>query len=595
MAGLFFVHKTPSSQDLSKSSRSESAVMMSHVQTNRRRAEGHDQHKPWSAYVSVLTQPRTDNEGGESIEKKKKKKNIPVRGRSRALRLGAAAAATSGATDTPTTMQRSLSFPPSPVSRSFPSSNAYDPFHCTVIGTEAETHTLLRWAFFEVARTNFLAEAFAPNPRRIIQDNCHSSSSSSAPPRHQAIITARLQRCVHDELLMYATLAYSSSMLGWITGRFRDGEEAPEVFIGKAIPHLRSRIYIRPDAPRGQLQQQQQQQHQHQHQQDQCPVDDWLILSLYSLAITELWNGLPEMWARHVKRRSSMVREMAADSLRACRMHLRALVFLVTEAGGWHLFNPYILDSTLLADKFLAIASSQPPILGLTWDPGPTPPLRELRVELNNAALRHPLLGKRLLLEGPFSSTTVADTRLRATLRDLVEYCRVAQVIWARSDYVAAEVETWLFRRLQAIQMRLLLHFHDQTPLRHDDRCTSLAALVFIAVVIPSPGTKISAQYLSHSFRLTMTTMPPPSSSTDLQEYADDDDEDAEGEKDQNIQELRAWHVFICSLISKPFEDWEWFQEQIHSQSARLRYTDEAEFSRLMEEYLHLPSREGMI
>lgn len=399
MAGHFFVNKTPSSEALSKSSRSESAVMLSHVQTNRRRAEGRDQHEPWSAYVSVL----------ESNERS-----------------------------------------PSP-SRPVPSFNAYDPFHCTVIGTEAETHTLLRRAFFEVARTNFLAEAFAPNPQRIVQ---HSSS----PPRHQAIISARLQRCVHDKLLMYATLAYSSSMLGWITGRF--SEEAPEVFIGKAIPHLRSRVHIAPD--------------------------DWLLLSLYSLAITELWNGLPEMWARHDERRSRMVREMAGHSLTACRMHLRALVLLVTNAGGWHLFNPYLLDSTLLADKFLAIASEKPPILGLAWDPGPG--------ELNTA-LTSPLLGERLL-------NTVADTGLGATLRDLVEYCHLAQEIW-RSDHVAAEAETWLFRRLQAIQMRLLLHFHDQA-LRHNDRCTSLAALVFVAVVIPSPGTKISAQYLAHSLCLTM-------------------------------------------------------------------------------------------
>lgn len=58
-----------------------------------------------------------------------------------------------------------------------------------------------------------------------------------------------------------------------------------------------------------------------------------------------------------------MVSSMAVESLDASRTHLEGLVHAVTVAGGRYLFNSYILDSAILLDKYLAIATMKPPML----------------------------------------------------------------------------------------------------------------------------------------------------------------------------------------------------------------------------------------
>ena len=138
MTGLLFVNRTGSSKNLSGSSQSESAVIMSHVQRNRRKAEGRSQNKPWSSLESVLA-PRSEKYKYQESYANKKNNGYET-----------APAASLSSTS------------PIELPRTYPTSNAHDPFHCTVVGNEAGTHELLRYTFFSLARANFLAEAFAP-------------------------------------------------------------------------------------------------------------------------------------------------------------------------------------------------------------------------------------------------------------------------------------------------------------------------------------------------------------------------------------------------------------------------------------------------
>ena len=503
MEEVIFINKTGSSGSLSKSSHAEAATVLSHVQRNRRKAEGRNHNKPWLNMSSVLHPMDT----------------------SRSEKRSEHTATVSLVIVDP---HEPLSSP-SHMPKTYPSANGYDPFHCTIIGSDAETHALLLRTFFNVARGNFIAEAFAPNPDK------QSKRMQEATSRHATIITKRIQRCVDDKLLMYATLAYSSSMLGWTTGRFRH-KKPPEFFIAKALPDLRFRLGQKIGL-----------------------ADDWLLMSLYSLAITEFWNGLPVIWSRHPGR-NDMILRTAAESLEASRTHLKALIYLVTNVGGWHLVDPYILDSTILADKYLAIATMEPPMLSAMWDPGPLKD--DIRAELNITELAYPFLGKQLL-EEPLS------TRLIEILKDLVAHCRVAHDIWSLSDAVTAELESWLFRRFQAIQYRLIFQYHDGAS-TYLDRCISLAALVFACGSTPSHGPQLGARYLAKALRGVL-------------------EEDTTAWKYLSSENLRLWCIYVGSVAPGPPEDKSWFQGQLKLHvSQRATTVDPLSF---IEEYLLLPIR----
>ena len=136
-----FINKTGSSGVFSRSSSTEASAVLSHVQRNRRKAEGRNKSKPWSNLVSVLH--NLDAPESEEGPPRTRKSNLI------AIDL------------------RAPTLSPSHMPRNYPSSNGYDPFHCTIIGTDAETHALLLRTFFDVARSNFIDEAFAHGALQI--------------------------------------------------------------------------------------------------------------------------------------------------------------------------------------------------------------------------------------------------------------------------------------------------------------------------------------------------------------------------------------------------------------------------------------------
>lgn len=95
-------------------------------------------------------------------------------------------------------------------------------------------------------------------------------------------------------------------------------------------------------------------------------MDEWLLLSMYSLAVTEFWNGLPQMWTGNTERCARAI-SITKDYFDTCWVHLNAPLCALVVAGGWDRSDPYVLDSDRLVDKYISIYTTQLPIIPLSW------------------------------------------------------------------------------------------------------------------------------------------------------------------------------------------------------------------------------------
>ena len=264
---------------------------------------------------------------------------------------------------------------------------AIDPFYCTSAVLDARDQRLLFYPFTSFIETTFNAESLL-------------WTTSSTLFRHREAIVERLRHCVVDELTMYSTLAYCASCMRWAVGK-RARERPPEYYVLKAIAALKVRLE-RADI-----------------------VDDWLILSIYALAVSEMW----------------------AQNCEAAASHLKMTRHLVIRNGGLTKLNPYLMESVLLCDKYVAIGRSEAPIFPLDWEPAPLPTQKmpnSLDAPLSELAQGFFELEEHLL--GPKILQIIHDIRVCA----LVSQQLGTQAISDPAD------QHWLFLRHQAIFWRLL-------------------------------------------------------------------------------------------------------------------------------------------
>ena len=267
---------------------------------------------------------------------------------------------------------------------------AIDPFYCTSAALDAKDQRLLFYPFTSFVETTFNAESL-------------SWMTSSTGFRHREAVVQRLRRCVVDELTMYSTLAYCASCIRWAIGE-KERERPPEFYVLKAIEALKKRL-------------------------EQADiVDTWLILSIYSLATSEMW----------------------AQNYGAATAHLKMTRHLVTQVGGLTKLDPYLMEGILLCNKYIAIGLFEVPIFSLDWEPGPLPAqeLRQIQIEAENPLsdlaqgffdFDEQILGPRLL-------HIIKGIRICA----LVSQRRETQRIGDSSD------QHWLFLRHQANCCHLL-------------------------------------------------------------------------------------------------------------------------------------------
>ncbi|KAL6243857.1 hypothetical protein RBB50_009291 [Rhinocladiella similis] len=415
---FLFVNKTKSSEVLSRSyEQDERFDILSYVQNRRRQKGKRQKPEPWRDYTTCMT----------SISENKIATSSPGQDRFRHQTNP----------EDNVKASRESQYCRSPLPCMYPTDNAVDPFRCTVVGQEANIHIMLRFAFYPVAKKTFLAEAFAfpsvdPNKRAM---------------RHSHMMEERLRRCVSDEMLMHATLAYGSSCLAWSIGKY-EKDRPPEYFIGKTLQAVRQRL-SQPNF-------------------GQAP-DPWLLLSIYALTITEFWGATPAMWTRCPERYISVQKSDIANGLEAARTHLNALIRLIEAAGGWSNVDMYILQSALLADKYMAIYNATTPVIPFDWDPGPLSKARQMELGFDPGSIL-PRFGSKLL-EIP------AHPELHDIIECVVDFAKTAQCAWNCTDLLTTSDEDWLCLRHQALIYRLLLLPPSLGPL---DRCVRHTILLFL-------------------------------------------------------------------------------------------------------------------
>lgn len=497
----------PSSSTPISQSAAERSRVLQFVQTQRRRRENKKVAEKWMKYSSsmLLDQPTT---AATSSFK-------PPSSGTRSSKRVDASAIIGTHTAVPTTNTTTPAAAAAPASTHQIEISNRDPFFSALVGFATVT-----------PKDTFLAEAFAPLP--VV----------TARPfvRHSAILAEKRRRFAKDPALFYSALAYASSSLAWSAG-ILDNDRPPEYFFDLALRSVRERF----SDP------------------DRQELDTWALLSAYCLATVQSWNEVPDFWslcpAEYVARTKGKGAPNASPT-----MHLAALLDMVHRAGGWSRFDPYILESCILADKYGAMRENRPPLLGpLSWDPGAVPPRI---IEARRATVGSlPKLGEDLLKipMSPSMLTAVEQT---------VSYLRIAEDAWEHDANVSVDMESWLFLRLQAIINRLLA----LGGLRGQDECIRIATLLFLHNAITEHSAQIAAQALAGELRRALSSSSFSHASLD--------------------QGLRFWCLCTGAMTAYRSPARDWFLNMLKSYCHDVELTQNV-FSDRLEPFLFLPARQA--
>ncbi|KAK4161407.1 hypothetical protein QBC43DRAFT_291883 [Cladorrhinum sp. PSN259] len=396
-------------------------------------------------------------------------------------------------------------------------------FSTGTMTSEEYMRTLLRFAT-KSPQAAFLAEAFAPpsvaTTRRLV--------------RHSVILEERQRRFVEDSAFRFSTLAYASSCLAWSAGILDKGKP-PEHFLDLALRSVRERFSS----------------HQH-------TIDDWALLSVFTLVIVQSWNEIPQMWTLCPTEYVTAMKGKGGPNS-SPMMHLRALLDMVNQAGGWTKFDPYLLESCILADKYGAIRDNRMPLLDTAWDPGAVPPhMFGIDSRLQTSSL--PRLGENLL-QVPMSS------QIRSVLEETIDYIRIAHDAWRHDASVGRDLESWLFLRLHAVVFR----FMSLSDLLGQDECIRLATVISLQNAKSEHSAQVAAQFLAERLRAALI------SSSLLDESFGQDD-------------LRFWLLCTGAMTAHHSPTRDWFLIMLDLKFPGLEMTQPA-FSDRLETFLYLSDR----
>lgn len=410
-----------------------------------------------------------------------------------------------------------------------PSRNGSDPFNCTIAGGDISHHhhVILGFISGQSSKVTFFAEAFAPGQMQL----------RPLPMRHDAAVASRLRGCIQDKALMYSTLAYGANLLGWMGG-VSNAFKPAEYFTAQAIQAVRERI-LSPSAG------------------SRSKSDSQLALSIYSLAISELWRVLPLMQNRNRDASSSSSSGQPKQMAVTSRMHLQALLGLVNSSGGWDTFDPYVLESAILADKYLACWEETMPKISLHSLPA------EYRLEMPEMDYKTIALGSKLLAMD-------LDPRIRSSIKRTVQYVHFAKQTWALAP-LPFDVQSSLFFQLQ----RLIYELLRLTDLEPIDHCVRAGALVFLQANMLYRGAHICAVIFAAQLRPALMN------ASFWEETFDPG--------------LRFWSLTSALLLTERSPDDSWFNAMlarylvdITSSSSPLE-----DARTCLEQYLYLDDRQG--
>ena len=308
---------------------------------------------------------------------------------------------------------------------------AIDPFYCTSSALDAKDQRLLYYPFTSFVELTFNAESL-------------SWANASTIFRHREAVVERLQRCVVDKLTMYSTLAYCASCIRWAIGG-EERERPPEFYVLQAIAELKIRL------------------------ENANIVDRWLILSIYALAVCEMW----------------------AQNYQAATAHLSMIRHLVTHMGGLSKLDPYSMESILLCDKYVAVGKFETPIFPLDWEPGVLPAQKMLKIQLEV----EPMLSE--LAQGFFDLDKHLLGSEMLQIIDDIRVCAQVSEQMRTQEITEPSKQQWLFLRHQAIFCRLL----STTFSNEIQECCRVALIVWLLKITGYFGAQRWSKRLLPGFK----------------------------------------------------------------------------------------------
>ena len=383
--------------------------------------------------------------------------------------------------------------------------SAIDPFFCSSVTLDAKDQHLLSYPFKSFIESTFRAESL-------------SDFAPSGNFRHRQAIIERLQRCIVDDLTMYTTLAYCASCMRWAVGE-DDPERPAELYLVKGIEALRIRLKQANFA------------------------DPWMVSSIYSLAVCEMW----------------------AENYDAATAHLKMVSHFLVPLGGLVNLSPYLMESILLCDKYVAIGKLEPQMLILDWEPAPLPEMTMLKVES-----RVPL-SLRSLAQG-FSGTIgdVLGEDLLLIINDIVTCIQVAEYVKTESlEHIDAQ--RWLFLRHQALVSRLL----SLQLSSHIQACTRIALLIWLLKITAYFGAQRWSKRLLGKLKLSILRL------------------SSSGEWVPST--LLFWMTCLGAMTAEYTDERDWFLERTLKLARSMALPLEKEpFRQLLQRYFFIKSEDGL-
>ncbi|KAL6716008.1 hypothetical protein ACLMJK_006970 [Lecanora helva] len=383
--------------------------------------------------------------------------------------------------------------------------HAMDPFFCSSVTIDAKDQHLLYYPFKCFLETTFRAESF-------------SDSALIGAFRHKEAVTRRLRRCVIDDLTMYTTLAYCASCMRWTVGE-DDPERPAELYVVKAIEALRTRL------------------------ENAQVVDSWLILSIYALAVSEMW----------------------AQNFDAAAAHLKMVLHFAIQLGGIFKLDSYLMESILLCDKYVAIGRFEPQVLPLSWEPTPLPNTKMIEIQ----TCTKPILGG--LGQGFIGiAKDVLGDNLKLIVNDTVTCIQAAEYAKTKSLNTSDD-QRWLFLRHQALVSRLL-SLHCET---HAQACTRIALLVWLLKITAYFGAQRWAKKLLPKLKAATLQL---SSSGEWVPSS-----------------LIFWMTCLGAMTAEYTEERDWFLERTLKIARSLDVPIEKEaFRQILQRYFFINSEDGL-
>ncbi|KAL8831151.1 MAG: hypothetical protein Q9191_001025 [Dirinaria sp. TL-2023a] len=392
-----------------------------------------------------------------------------------------------------------------------------DPFNCATVKIDKREHRLLQYPFSSFVRISFPAEAMDLEPESVSYKNF----------RHRQAINDRLQRCVADQLTLFSTLAYCANCLQWAVGERAIPNRPAEYYTLKAIEVLKERLAMPDPEP-----------------------DSWLILSIYSLSVSDMWAG----------------------NYAASTSHMGIIRHFVCQVGGWKHLTPYLMESLVLGDKYLAIGKFAPPVLPFDWDPGRYSESKWIDLTAN---VDFGTLGIAKLASGflQLQQDTLC-LELKIIVADIVEAVQVAHCLDSSRRTLDPNSEHWLFLRHQAFVSRLLMMPAKSGSIQE---CCRIALLVWLLKVTAYFGAARRAKEQLPRLKATLAQL---------------DDEELQAEPEAK---LIFWIECLGAMTAEYTAERDWFLGRVVQSAVLLGIQlEKPEVWRVLEQYFLLKSEGGL-